>query len=61
MGGPLQKCDCGGRRGGWAKGNCTKVRAGLVRALRAHKEVSADAAFWSDVGGLEYRKVLMAG
>jgi hypothetical protein len=47
--------------GGGAKGNGRKARAGLVRALRAHKGVAADAAFWKDDVALEYRKILLAG
>jgi hypothetical protein len=47
--------------GGGAKGNGKKARAGLVRALRAHKGVAADAAFWKDDVATEYRKILMAG
>ena len=47
--------------GGGAKGNGKKARAGLVRALRAHKGVAADAAYWKDDVALEYRKILLAG
>ena len=47
--------------GGGAKGDGKKARAGLVRALRAHKGVAADAAFWKDDVALEYRKILLAG
>jgi len=47
--------------GGGAKGNGKKARAGLVRAMRAHKGVAADAAFWKDDVALEYRKILLAG
>jgi len=32
-----------------------------VRAMRAHKGVAADAAFWSKDVALEYRKILLAG
>jgi putative transposase len=46
--------------GGGAKGNGKKARAGLVRALRAHKGMAADAAWPNDVSR-EYRKLLMAG
>ncbi len=46
--------------GGGAKGNGKKARAGLVRAMRAHKGVAADAAFWKDDVALEYRKILLA-
>jgi len=47
--------------GGGAKGNGKKARAGLVRAMRAHKGVAADAAFWTGDVALEYRKILLAG
>ena len=47
--------------GGGAKGNGRKARAGLVRAMRAHKGVAADAAFWKDDVAIEYRKILLAG
>jgi REP element-mobilizing transposase RayT len=47
--------------GGGAKGDGKKARAGLVRALRAHKGVAADAALWKDDVALEYRKILLAG
>ncbi len=47
--------------GGGAKGNGKKARAGLVRAMRAHKDVAADAAFWTGDVALEYRKILLAG
>jgi len=47
--------------GGGPKGNGRKARAGLVRAMRAHKGVAADAAFWSRDVALEYRKILLAG
>ncbi|MEY3896396.1 MAG: hypothetical protein RLZZ214_1916 [Verrucomicrobiota bacterium] len=47
--------------GGGARGNGKKARAGLVRALRAHQRVEADAAFWADDVSREYRKILMAG
>ncbi|MEY3894812.1 MAG: hypothetical protein RLZZ214_331 [Verrucomicrobiota bacterium] len=47
--------------GGGAKGNGKKARAGLVRALRAHQRVEADAAFWLNDVSREYRKLLMAG
>jgi REP element-mobilizing transposase RayT len=47
--------------GGGAKGNGKKARAGLVRALRAHTGVGADAAFWMNDVALEYRKLLLAG
>ena len=47
--------------GGGAKGNGKKARAGLVRAMRAHKGVKADAALWRNDVALEYRKILLAG
>ena len=47
--------------GGGAKGDGRKAREGLVRALRAHKGVAADAAFWSGDVALEYRKILLVG
>lgn len=37
------------------------ARAGLVRALRAHLGVSADASLWTRDVSTEYRKILMAG
>jgi REP element-mobilizing transposase RayT len=47
--------------GGGPKGNGKKARAGLVRAVRAHKGVAADAALWSGDVALEYRRILLAG
>jgi REP element-mobilizing transposase RayT len=47
--------------GGGAKGNGKKARAGLVRALRGHKGVAADDAFWKGDVALEYRKLLLSG
>ena len=47
--------------GGGAKGNGKKARAGLVRALRAHRGVSADATLWDGDVAREYRKLLMEG
>jgi REP element-mobilizing transposase RayT len=47
--------------GGGPKGNGKKARAGLVRAMRAHKGVAADAAFWKGDVAIEYRKILLAG
>jgi putative transposase len=47
--------------GGGPKGNGKKARAGLLRAMRAHKGVAADAAFWKDDVALEYRRILLAG
>jgi REP element-mobilizing transposase RayT len=46
--------------GGGAKGDGRKARAGLVRALRAHKGVGADADLWKDDVALEYRRILLA-
>jgi REP element-mobilizing transposase RayT len=47
--------------GGGAKGNGKKARAGLVRAIRAHKGCAADDALWANDVSREYRKLLMAG
>ena len=47
--------------GGGSKGDGKKAREGLVRAVRAHKAVAADAAFWKGDVALEYRRVLLAG
>jgi putative transposase len=47
--------------GGGPKGNGKKARAGLVRALRAHKGVAADAEYWKGDVALEYRRILLAG
>ena len=47
--------------GGGSKGNGKTARAGLVRALRAHQGVAADAELWSNGVSQEYRKLLMAG
>jgi putative transposase len=47
--------------GGGARGNGKTARAGLVRALRAHQGVAADAAFWANDVSREYRRTLMAG
>ncbi|MES2658041.1 MAG: transposase [Verrucomicrobiota bacterium] len=46
--------------GGW-KGNGKTARAGLVRALRAHQGIGADADFWANGVSREYRKLLMPG
>ena len=47
--------------GGGSKGNGKTARAGLVRAIRAHQGIAANADLWvSGVSG-EYRKLLMAG
>lgn len=47
--------------GGGAKGNGKKARAGLVRALRAHRGAGADAGLWPDGVSQEYRQLLMVG
>lgn len=47
--------------GGGAKGNGRTARAGLVRALRAHQGMGADAELWASGVSREYRKLLMAG
>ncbi|MBC8127038.1 MAG: hypothetical protein H8M99_07830 [Gloeobacteraceae cyanobacterium ES-bin-144] len=47
--------------GGGAKGNGKKARAGLVRALRAHKGCDTNATRWANSVSREYRKLLMAG
>ena len=47
--------------GGGAKGRGKTARAGLVRALRAHEGVGADADLWASGVSREYRKLLMAG
>ena len=47
--------------GGGSKGNGKTARAGLVRALRAHQGIGADADLWSSGVSREYRKLLMAG
>jgi hypothetical protein len=47
--------------GGGAGGNGKTARAGLVRALRAHQGVAADAACWANDVSREYRRILMAG
>ena len=47
--------------GGGPRGNGKKARAGLVRALRAHRGIGADATLWSDDVAREYRQLLMAG
>lgn len=46
--------------GGGPKGNGKTARAGLVRALRAHRGIGADAELWVKGVALEYRKLLMA-
>jgi len=47
--------------GGGAKGNGKKARAGLVRAMGAHKGYEADASHWSQGMAQRYRSLLMAG
>jgi hypothetical protein len=47
--------------GGGAKGNGRKARAGLVRALRAHRGAGADAGLWANGVSQEYRLLLLAG
>ena len=47
--------------GGGAQGNGKKARAGLVRAMRAHKGIEADDTLWAHDVSREYRKLLMAG
>ena len=47
--------------GGGARGNGRKARAGLVRALRAHQGIAADASLWANDVSRAYRKVLLAG
>jgi hypothetical protein len=45
--------------GGGMKGNGKKARAGLVRALRAHKGYAADAMHWNQGVAREYRMLLL--
>ncbi|MEO5715969.1 MAG: hypothetical protein ABIT37_20990 [Luteolibacter sp.] len=47
--------------GGGAKGNGKTARAGLVRALKAHQGIGADAEIWDSGVARNYRKLLMAG
>jgi hypothetical protein len=47
--------------GGGARGNGKKARAGLVRALRAHRGIGADASLWAGEVAREYRRILLAG
>ena len=47
--------------GGGPRGNGKKARAGLVRALRAHQGIGADAALWANDVAREYRLLLLAG
>jgi putative transposase len=46
--------------GGGPMGNGKTARAGLVRALRAHRGAGADAGLWAGDVSREYRKLLMA-
>jgi putative transposase len=46
--------------GGGAKGDGKTARAGLVRALRAHQGIAADADLWASGVSQEYRKLLMS-
>ncbi|HEX7260964.1 MAG TPA: hypothetical protein VF258_04060 [Luteolibacter sp.] len=46
--------------GGGSKGHGKTARAGLVRALRAHEGVGADADLWATGVSRECRKLLMA-
>ena len=47
--------------GGGAGGGGKKARAGLVRALRAHRGVAADARHWPGDVEVEYRMILLDG
>jgi hypothetical protein len=46
--------------GGGAKGNGKKARAGLVRAIMAHKGYEADARHWAGNVSKHYRMLLLA-
>ena len=46
--------------GGGPRGNGKKARAGLVRALMAHKGYEADARHWAGNVSKEYRMLLLA-
>ena len=46
--------------GGGARGDGKKARAGLVRALMAHKGYEADARHWAGNVSKEYRMLLLA-
>jgi hypothetical protein len=46
--------------GGGAKGSGAKARAGLVRAIMAHKGYAADARHWAGAVSKEYRMILLA-
>ena len=58
-------CSYGEAVGGGSKGSGKTARAGLVRALRAHQgigaDADADADLWASGVSREYRKLLMAG
>ena len=45
--------------GGGTKGNGKKARAGLVRALMAHKGYQADANYWAGEVSGKYRMILL--
>ncbi|MCF7676136.1 MAG: hypothetical protein K9M97_12375, partial [Akkermansiaceae bacterium] len=45
--------------GGGAKGNGAKARAGVVRAIMAHKGYAADARRWNGDVSKEYRMILL--
>lgn len=47
--------------GGGSKGNGKTARAGLVRALGAHRGVGADSNLWAAGVSREYRRLLLAG
>ena len=47
--------------GGGSKGNGKKARAGLVRALAAHRGLEADAKHWAGGVSREYRMLLLEG
>ena len=47
--------------GDGSKGNGKKARAGLVRAVRAHRGTAADDSYWKDDVAKEYRKLLLLG
>ena len=46
--------------GGGPKGNGKKARAGLVRAIMAHKGYAADARHWAGDVSKQYRMILLA-
>jgi REP element-mobilizing transposase RayT len=45
--------------GGGPRGNGKKARAGLVRAMRAHRGIGADDSLWKNDVAREYRKRLL--